>query len=53
MPSQNFYGQKTEIWFRDDYILALITIPIKSTLKVEDVTSNCIKITGLSIKNKD
>ena len=44
---------KKQILFREDYFSALITIPIKSTFKVEVGTPNSIKITGLSIKNTD
>ena len=50
---KTFTAKKTEIWFREDYFSALITIPIKSTFKVEVGTPNSIKITGLSIKNTD
>ena len=50
--SQTFTAKTTEIWFHEDYFTALITIPIKSTFKVEVGTPNSIKITGLSIKKK-
>lgn len=50
MPSQNCYGQKSEIWIHEDYFSVFITIPIKSTSKVEVGIPNYITITGLSMK---
>ena len=45
-----FLRPKKGIWFREDYLSTLLTIPIKSTFKVEVGTPNSISITGLFIK---
>lgn len=50
---KTFTAKKQRFDFVEIIFSALISIPIKSTLKVEVGTPNCIKITGLSTKDKD